>query len=147
MAAEHVTDARTYAPPPALERLQGTALVVGIVCLVIVAAGSFINAPNAFRAYLLGFTFWTGISVGSMAIMMLHHLSGGGWGVVLRRIFEAATRVLPLLAVLFIPVAVGMFTNHLYSWALAPMAEVHANKKMGERRVGEKGWIPWAADY
>jgi len=42
--------------------------------------------------------------VTSLAIMMLHHLSGGGWGVVLRRIFEAATRVLPLMAVLFLPV-------------------------------------------
>jgi hypothetical protein len=118
MAAEHVRDARTYAPPPALERLQGTALVVGIVCLLIIVAGGFVNAPNAFRAYLLGYTFWTGISVGSLAIMMLHHLSGGGWGVVLRRIFEAATRVLPLMAVLFLPILAGVLLRQIYPWTL-----------------------------
>src|SRR5216110_2851066 len=118
MAAEHVRDARTYAPPPALERLQGTALVVGIVCLAVIGAGGFVNAPNAFRAYLLGYTFWTGVSVGSLALMMLHHLSGCGWGVVLRRIFEAATRVLPLMAVLFLPILAGVLLRQIYPWTL-----------------------------
>src|SRR5437868_13740795 len=80
----------------------------------------------AFLAYLLGSVFWPGVSVGSMAIMMLHHLSGGGWGVVLRRIFEAATRVLPLMFVLFIPIAIGMLTSHLYPWTLPKVQEVHA---------------------
>lgn len=128
MAAEHVTtEARAYAPPAALNRLQGTALVVGIVALVVVGLGGLLNLPNMFRAYLLGYVFWTGISVGSLALMMLHHLSGGGWGVVLRRIFEAATRVLPLMAVLFIPIAAGMFMNKLYPWTIQTVIdESHA---------------------
>ena len=118
MAAEHVTEARAYAPPPALERLQGRALVVGLAALVVCALGAFLSATNFFRAYLLGYVFWTGISVGALAIMMLHHLSGGGWGVVLRRLLEAATRVLPLMAVLFLPIIVALVLDKLYPWTI-----------------------------
>src|SRR5262245_52124562 len=57
-----------------------------------------------------------GIALGSMALMMIQHLSGGAWGV-FRRIFEAASRTLPLLAVLFLPILLGMTT--LYPWTHA----------------------------
>ena len=57
-----------------------------------------------------------GIALGSMALMMMQHLSGGAWGI-FRRIFEASSRTLPLLAVLFIPVLLGMST--LYPWTHA----------------------------
>src|SRR5207237_2699422 len=133
--AAHVTDARSYTPPAALDRLAGTSLLVGLAGLILLVIGGALSAlhvlpfdlSHAFRAYLLGFTFWTGISVGSLAIMMLHHLSGGGWGVVLRRIFEAATRVLPLMAVLFLPVLAGVFLRQLYPWTIpAIVAESHA---------------------
>ncbi len=71
------------------------------------AAAAFINAGQFFQAYLIGWTFWTGIAVGSLALLMLQHLTGGGWGLVIRRSLEAATRTLPLMAVLFIPVLIG----------------------------------------
>ena len=132
--AAHVTDARSYTPPPALDRLAGTSLLVGLAGLAVLVVGGLLSAlhvlpfdlSHAFRAYLLGYVFWTGISVGSMAIMMLHHLSGGGWGVVLRRIFEAATRVLPLMFVLFIPIAAGMYLSKLYPWTMPDVAAVPA---------------------
>jgi hypothetical protein len=126
--AAHVEDARGYTIPPAWGRLRSTALVVGVLALVVLGVGGFLlSRPDLFRAYLLGYMFWTGISVGSLAIMMLHHLSGGGWGVVLRRILEAATRVLPLMFILFIPVLVGLFTNNLYPWTLPEVInESHA---------------------
>ncbi len=129
MAAEHVTEARTYTPPAALDRLQSTALVVGIAALILLVLGAFFNLSHFFRAYLLGYVFWTGISVGSMALMMLHHLSGGGWGVVLRRLFEAATRVLPLMAVLFLPIIAAVVMHKLYPWTLPEVVqESHAVK-------------------
>jgi hypothetical protein len=135
MAAHVTADARSYTPPAALDRLAGTSLFIGLAGLVLLVLGGALSAlhvlpfdlAHVFRAYLVGFMLWTGISVGSLAIMMLHHLSGGGWGVVLRRIFEAATRVLPLLAVLFLPILGGMFTNHLYPWTIkSVVAESHA---------------------
>ena len=93
--------------PPNMSDYQKRALIVGIVFLVILIAGVFFNARQFFQAYLVGWTFWTGISVGSLALLMLQHMTGGGWGLVIRRSLEAATRALPLQAVLFIPVLIG----------------------------------------
>ena len=58
---------------------------------------------------------WLGVALGSMAILMIRHLTGGGWGMVIRRILGAAMRTLPLLALLFIPIILGM--HKLYIWA------------------------------
>ncbi|MGH9903489.1 MAG: hypothetical protein ACRD68_16905, partial [Pyrinomonadaceae bacterium] len=116
----------TYNVPPEVERNRRVALVVGVVALVGSALVAFLfgGPVQFFRAYLVGYLFWTGIAVGSLAIVMLHHLSGGAWGLVIRRIFEAATRTLPLLAVLFVPLIVALFvhpvhdghTTALYEW-------------------------------
>jgi hypothetical protein len=56
--------------------------------------------------------------MGSMAILMIRHLTGGGWGTVIRRILGAAMRTLPLLAILFIPVLVGVAQHQVYPWAM-----------------------------
>jgi hypothetical protein len=68
-----------------------------------------------FRSYLFSYLFYVGLALGSMAVAMLQYLSGGSWGIVIRRITESASRTLPLLAVLFIPVWIGI--PRLYSWA------------------------------
>lgn len=100
--------------PPDLRQLRQRSLIVGVVFLVILLIGVFINHDQLHQAYLFGFTFWVGISVGSLALLMLQHLTGGGWGFVIRRVLEAATRVLPLMAVLFIPNLLG--AHYLYPW-------------------------------
>lgn len=127
-----VIDKKLYSVPASMDRLQGTALVVGVVALLAAVALSFFSPggfPVAFwRPYLVGFTFWTGVAVGSMALMMLHHLTGGGWGIVLRRIFEAATRTLPLLALMFLPIAIAVVTRTLYPWTFPALANEHAIK-------------------
>lgn len=75
-----------------------------------------------FSAYLIGYVFWVGLALGSLSLILLHHLVGGNWGFVSRRIMEAATRTLPLLAVLLIPVLIGI--PQLYSWAQPEAAHV-----------------------
>ncbi|HKG46010.1 MAG TPA: hypothetical protein VKB02_04750 [Pyrinomonadaceae bacterium] len=102
--------------PPNMSDYQKRALIVGIVFLVVLIAGAFFNARQFFQAYLVGWTFWLGISVGSLGLLMLQHLTGGGWGLVIRRVLEAATRVLPLMAVLFIPVLIGAHSIY-HEWA------------------------------
>jgi hypothetical protein len=69
-----------------------------------------------FHSYLMAYLFWLGVSLGCLAVLMLHHLVGGSWGAMIQRILEAGTRTLPLLAVLFIPILLGM--GFLYEWAL-----------------------------
>lgn len=69
-----------------------------------------------FHSYLLGYFVFFGLCVGGLGLLCLQYVSGGAWGIMGRRIFEASSRLLPFAAILFIPVAIGMFTNHIYSW-------------------------------
>ena len=93
--------------PPNMADFQKRALIVGIVFLLALVACAFLNSREFFQSYLIGWTFWTGITIGSLALLMLQHLTGGGWGLVIRRSLEAATRVLPLIAILFVPIILG----------------------------------------
>ncbi|HEV2800288.1 MAG TPA: hypothetical protein VGW12_07315 [Pyrinomonadaceae bacterium] len=115
-AQAHTTT--TYNVPSSVAGIGGRALVAGIVALVICIVGAFLSPAGFWRAYLVGYVFWTGVSVGSLAIIMLHHLSGGGWGVVIRRPLEAAARTLPVMAILFLPIAFAVFTHTLYPWTV-----------------------------
>ena len=110
--------------PPNMSDYQKRALVVGIVFLVILIAGIFFNPRQFFQSYLIGWTFWTGITVGSLALLMLQHLTGGGWGLVIRRSLEAATRVLPLMVVLFVPVVIGAHSIY-HEWTDHAEVEAH----------------------
>ena len=95
-------------------RYQRIALIVGVIGILLLVVGFFVNHDQFFRSYLVGFVFWVGIAVGSLALLMLQHLTGGGWGMVIRRPLEAATRTLPLLLILFVPILFGM--HALYPW-------------------------------
>ncbi|NQW04847.1 MAG: hypothetical protein HQ485_12580 [Acidobacteria bacterium] len=99
-----------------LSRLSSRALMFGGVGIAASAAGYFMEGTSQFfQAYLIAYIFWIGLSLGSLALLMIQYLSGGAWGLVARRIFEAATGTLPLMALLFIPIALNMET--LFLWA------------------------------
>src|SRR5258707_15150651 len=104
----------SYTPPAELNRVRTVALVVGVVLSALLVLGALIDRAQFFHAYLVGFIFWTGITVGSMALLMLQHLTGGAWGLIIRRVLEAASRTLPLMLILFIPILLGL--NQIYSW-------------------------------
>ena len=110
--------------PPNLSDLQKRAGAVGIVFLIGLIASAFFNPRQFFQSYLIGWTFCTGIAIGSLALLMLQHLTGGGGGLVIRRVLEAATRTLPIMAVLFLPVWFLMqFMNGFLSLASARRTE------------------------
>ena len=100
--------------PPNLKARQRTLFAVGAVLFAILIVGLFFNRAQFFQSYLFGLTFWLGLAVGSLALLMLQYLVSGGWGFVIRRVLEAATRTLPLLAVFFLPVLVG--AKWIYAW-------------------------------
>jgi hypothetical protein len=103
---------------PALFAATWPALVVGAVALLACGAAAVFGSVDAIlRSYLFAWVFWVGIAVGSLGVLMLHHLVGGAWGEVIRRPAEAAAMTLPLLAVLFIPIAFGL--HPLFPWARA----------------------------
>jgi hypothetical protein len=103
-----------YTPPTELARVRNVALGVGVVFTLLLIVGAFLDRNHFFHGYLVGFIFWTGITVGSLALLCLQHLTGGAWGLVIRRVLEAATRTLPLMLLLFVPIAIGL--NHIYPW-------------------------------
>jgi hypothetical protein len=104
-------------PPPVVKTIAQRSLIVGVVFSVIAVILALKQPDEFYRAYLLGFMAWLGVALGSMAILMIRHLTGGGWGVVIRRILGAAMRTVPLLAALFIPMIVAVLQHRLYIWA------------------------------
>lgn len=103
-----------YNAPPGVRRVQQVALGIGGLFTLVLLVGLLLNPTQFFRSYLFAFTFWAGLSVGSLALLMLQHLTGGGWGLVIRRVLEAATRTFPLVLILFVPIVLG--AHRLYSW-------------------------------
>jgi hypothetical protein len=112
---------------PVLATLQQRAVIVGGVALAASAVGAVTNLDQFLQSWLIGFLFCLGLALGSLGLLMLQHLSGGQWGLVGRRVFEAGSRTLPLVALLFIPVALRLPV--LFEWARPEAAEnavIHA---------------------
>ena len=101
--------------PPVVKTIQQRSLLIGLVFGAIAAVGAWLQPDQFFRAYLMAFMAWLGVTLGSMAILMLRHLTKGAWGMVIRRILGAAMRCVPLMAALFIPLLFGI--RRLYIWA------------------------------
>jgi len=104
---------------PELERYQLPLVAAGVAGVVVSATASALtgDATQFYQSYLIGYMFCLGVTLGCLALGMVHQLSGGAWGVVLRRPIGAAARVLPVLTLLFIPILIGM--SDLYIWTHA----------------------------
>jgi hypothetical protein len=111
------TTTETYQPQGTpLPGLKQFGMTVGVLGVVLAIVGFFMSPVDRFyQAYLVAYTFWMGVILGSMALLMVQHLSGGVWGIVLRRPFEAAVRTLPFMTILFFPIVMGM--HSLYEWS------------------------------
>ena len=112
--------------PEAQARLDGwqkRAIACAVLGVVLALVFGWIDANRAgsdgwqhfFQSYIFGYMYWAVFSFGALGFLMLHHLTGGPWGIPVRRLFEAGTRTLPLMAALFLPVLLGV--SRLYPWA------------------------------
>ena len=101
--------------PPVAQTIQQRSLIIGVAAAALSVVGAFVAPDSFYSAYLTGYMFWLGLSLGCMAIVMLYHLVGGGWGTVIRRTMEAGMMTLPLMFVLFIPILLNL--PKLYFWA------------------------------
>ncbi len=98
-----------------LDRMRNGSLIVGVAALAVCVVGAFFSPEQFFRSYLASYLFYQGIGLGCLAILMVYYLTGGAWGFLIRRLLEAGTRTLPLLALLLIPVGFGL--GYLFLWA------------------------------
>jgi hypothetical protein len=107
--------AQEYKAPESVGRLQQSALVIGVLGVVASVVGWITNPDTFFRSYLMAFLLVLGFSLGSLGLLMLQHLTSGDWGIMIRRPLEAATRVLWIAPLLFVPLIFGMkylYTTH-----------------------------------
>jgi hypothetical protein len=104
-----------WSPPDSLKAIRSKAWIVGSLGAGASAIGFLAQRQQFFQSYLVAWVFWISITLGCLAIMMLQHLTRGGWGLMVRRTLEAATRTLPLLTILFLPILLGL--EDIYVWA------------------------------
>ncbi len=107
--------AEDFRAPADLRGLGGKALVVGVVAAIAVAVGAMLDPARFFPAYLAAWLLWFSVGAGCLGLLLIHSLSGGRWGTVLRRPMEAGARTLPLLGLLAVPLFVGL--ERLFVWA------------------------------
>jgi hypothetical protein len=95
-------------------RGQRLALVAGIAAAALGILGAVLNVRLFLHAYLTAYWFGLAIALGCLGVLMVQNLAGGLWGATIRRPLEAGARTLPMMAVLFLPVLLGI--NVLYLW-------------------------------
>jgi hypothetical protein len=110
--------AADFAVPPDTPRWQSRSLIVGLAGAVFCVIAAFVNLQDFLRGYLIGYMFWTGLTLGCLALLMVQYLTGGFAALSVRRVLEAATKNLLLMFILFIPIAV--LRLDLYGWMTNP---------------------------
>jgi hypothetical protein len=101
--------------PRAVTDFQRTALLVGGISFVLLLLSMMWEPQEAFRSLLFAFVYWLSISMGALGFVMISHMTGGGWGVIMRRFGESAALNLPLMLLVFLVLAFGF--GYLFPWA------------------------------
>lgn len=112
-----------YAVPAQAAEWQKRAMLAGVVGVIVCIAGAVLSLDQFLRGYLIAYVFWLGLSLGCLALLMVQYLSGGFWGLCIRRVLEASSKCLPLMFVLFLPILFGR--HHLYQWMNDPALTEH----------------------
>ena len=122
----HETHSKTLpadlSAPPVVDTWRNRGLLVGVIFSALAVVLAFLGqAQNGLgwdhllRGWLLGLTLTFGFAIGGLALLMVQYVTGGKWGLLLRRPLEAMSRTLPLIFVYWLPIA--FFQNRLYMWA------------------------------
>jgi hypothetical protein len=98
---------------------QRIAFGVGLAAMAACGVGAFFNSRQFFISYLFAWLFWLGLSLGCLCMAMINYLTGGRWGEVTRRFFEAGYMTLPLTALLSVPILAG--ARELYHQSVIPL--------------------------
>jgi len=123
-----------------LRRVSLTGLIVATIGGFVCVFGYVRLRDQFFPAYLTAFLYWLSLSLGCMGIAMIHGMTGGAWGRMIRRVLEAGYETLPLMAILFLPFWLDVGT--IYEWADPEFVRHHASvaKKGGYLNVSGFQW-------
>jgi hypothetical protein len=137
---------QTIGLAPSLRRSRTIALLAGLIGLVGCGIGYATDPTQTLRSYLVGYCFWTGIALGCFPLILIHHLTGGRWGFAVRRPLEAGASTIPLMALLFVPLALGL--RAVYgAWAIPSEMAHHAVVLAKKPYLNETFFLQRAAGY
>ena len=144
--------AQEFKAPASVDRLQSGGIVVGGIALLVAIFGAMKSPADFYHSYIFSYMLILGLTVGSLGLLMLQHLTGGIWGMVIRRPLEAASRNLWLMLILFVPIVMGM--KYLYSgndsetgWLNAPKEGEHALTSWQQGYLTSGGFLTRAVVY
>jgi hypothetical protein len=112
----------SLAAPGILSTWRMRAFIVAAAAIILTIPFLFTHEGknHILRAYLLGYMICFGFAAGGLGMLMLQYVSGGKWGLVLRRPLEAMSRTIWLVGLMFVPII--FLWKHLYQWAAFPTA-------------------------
>lgn len=125
-----------------LQRLGTVALIAGAV---VGGVGVLLRPGQFASSWLIGYMFCLGLTLGCLSMLMTQHMSGGAWGLVTRRIFEAGSRLLPYCILLFIPII--FMLPHLYVWARPEAVRADEMLRQKQSYLNVPFWLIRAAVY
>src|SRR5690349_1545461 len=121
---------------PEIQKLRSTGVMLGVVGAILSGIGLATSHGTFMQSYLIGFVFWLGPTLGSLALLMIHLVTGGGWGFVLRRQLETSIKLFPLMGLLAIPLLLfGLQGGSLWGAWVAPAI------KNDPFIVGKQAWL------
>jgi hypothetical protein len=144
--------AQEFKAPASVDRLQRAGMFAGGIAALMAVYGLTKSPADFYHSYIFSYMLILGLTVGSLGLLMLQHLTGGIWGMVIRRPLEAASRNLWLMLILFAPIVMGM--KYLYSgndsetgWLNAPKEGEHALTSWQQGYLTPAGFLTRAALY
>jgi hypothetical protein len=142
-------NAQDYKAPASVNRVQSAGLMVGGIALLLAIFGAVTKSEDFYHAYLFSYMWVLGLTLGSLGLLMLQHLTGGTWGIIIRRPLEAASRNIWLVLVMFAPMVLGM--KYFYSgngsekgWLNSPHIGEGALSPLQQRYL-TSGWFLFRA--
>src|SRR5271169_2095908 len=139
-------NAQDYRAPSSVSRVQTGGWTVGGVALLVAIFGAFTSPDKFYQSYLFSYLLVLGLTLGSLGLLMLQHLTGGNWGIIIRRPLEAATQNIWLVLLMFVPVVLGM--SSLYrAWMDPAHRKAEPLSALQERYLTYSGFLVRAVIY
>jgi hypothetical protein len=139
-------NAQEYRAPESVSGVQRGGWLVGGVALIVAISGAFTSPDKFYQSYLFSYLLVLGLTLGSLGLLMLQHLTGGNWGIIIRRPLEAAAQNIWLVFLMFVPVVLGM--NSLYrAWMDPEVRKADPLSPLQQRYLTSSGFLIRAVIY
>jgi hypothetical protein len=135
-----------YNAPASVNRAQRLGFLIGGAALILAVVAAITSPAKFYESYLFGYLLVLGMTLGSLGLLMLQHVTSGIWGVVIRRPLEAATRTIWLVLLMFVPIVLGMKTFYA-EWLDPAKVKAHPLSNLQTKYLTQSGFLVRAVLY